>query len=66
MFQNAASFPGIARGAHKRLVVTDIMQKSGIEVDEEGSVAYAATGMQPKPTWQFCKYIKKWSARETA
>lgn len=47
MFQNTASFPGIARGNSsqlKRLVVSDIMQKSGIELDEEGSVVYAATG----------------------
>lgn len=47
MFQNTASFPGIARGNSstvRRLVVSDILQKSGIELDEEGSVVYAATG----------------------
>lgn len=49
MFQNTASFPGIARGniPHllRMLVVSDIVQKSGIELDEEGSVVYAATGL---------------------
>lgn len=47
MFQDTASFAGIARGvpsALKRLVVSDIIQKSGIDVDEEGSEIYAATG----------------------
>lgn len=46
MFQNTASFPGIATKSSKRLVVSDFMQKSGIEVDEEGSLAYAVTGTQ--------------------
>lgn len=47
MFQNTASFPGIARGNStllRRLVVTDVIQKAGIELDETGTVAYAATG----------------------
>jgi serine protease inhibitor len=47
MFQNTASFPGIARGIPnllRMLVVSDIIQKAGIELDEEGSVVYAATG----------------------
>ncbi|XP_074033585.1 serine protease inhibitor 2 [Leptinotarsa decemlineata] len=46
MFQNTASFPGIARGNSsllRKLVVSDIIQKSGIEIDEEGSVVYAAS-----------------------
>ncbi|KAJ8976473.1 hypothetical protein NQ317_001154 [Molorchus minor] len=46
MFQNTASFPGIARGNNtllRMLVVSDVIQKSGIELDEEGSVVYAAT-----------------------
>ncbi|XP_057657339.1 serine protease inhibitor 27A-like [Diorhabda carinulata] len=46
MFQNTASFPGIARGNStilRKLVVTDIVQKSGIEVNEYGSIVYAAT-----------------------
>nr|XP_969874.1 PREDICTED: serpin B6 [Tribolium castaneum] len=50
MFQNTASFPGIARGniPHllRMLVVSDIIQKTGIELDEEGSVVYAATHVQ--------------------
>lgn len=49
MFQSTASFPGIARGTYKtprRLVVSDVIQKTGIEVDEEGTVAYAATDVQ--------------------
>lgn len=47
MFQNTASFPGIARGNStllRQLVVTDVVQKAGIELDETGTVAYAATG----------------------
>ncbi|RZC35848.1 serpin B6, partial [Asbolus verrucosus] len=49
MFQNTASFPGIARGLPnllRMLVVSDIIQKSGIEVDEEGSVVYATSEVQ--------------------
>lgn len=48
MFQNTASFPGIARGNStllRRLVVTDVIQKAGIELDETGTVAYAATAV---------------------
>lgn len=48
IFQNTASFPGIATKPTKRLVVSDIIQKSGVEVDEEGSLAYALTGMDNK------------------
>lgn len=47
MFQNTASFPGIARGPSsilRSLVVSDIIQKAGIELDEEGSTVFAATG----------------------
>lgn len=48
MFHNKGSFPGIARGMSdqkiKSLFVTDILQKAGIEITEEGSVVYAATG----------------------
>lgn len=47
MFENTASFPGIARGtfrALKRLVVSDVIQKTGIEINEEGAEAFAATG----------------------
>lgn len=46
MFQNTASFGAIARGNNsllRMLVVSDVIQKSGIEVDEVGSVAFAST-----------------------
>ncbi|CAH1112898.1 unnamed protein product [Psylliodes chrysocephalus] len=46
MFQNTASFPGIARGNStilRKLLVSDIVQKSGIEVNEYGSIVYAAS-----------------------
>lgn len=48
MFQNSASFPGIARGTYyralRKLVVSEIIQKTGIEINEEGAEAFAATG----------------------
>ncbi|KAJ8981485.1 hypothetical protein NQ317_007011 [Molorchus minor] len=46
MFQNTASFTGLVKGNSSlipMLVVSDIVQKSGIELDEEGSVVYSAT-----------------------
>ncbi|KAK9889266.1 hypothetical protein WA026_004545 [Henosepilachna vigintioctopunctata] len=46
MFQNTASFPGIARGENnilRMLFVSDIIQKSGIQLDEEGSSVFSAT-----------------------
>lgn len=47
MFQNTASFPGIARGTYYRalrcLVVSDIIQKTGIEINEEGAEVHVAT-----------------------
>ncbi|KAL3289709.1 hypothetical protein HHI36_023109 [Cryptolaemus montrouzieri] len=49
MFQNTASFPGIARGEKntlRMLYVTDIIQKSGIQMDEEGSTVYSSTDVQ--------------------
>lgn len=50
MFQNTASFPGIARGTYakalRRLVVSDVIQKTGIVINEEGAEAYAATDVQ--------------------
>ncbi|XP_045481195.1 uncharacterized protein LOC123685563 [Harmonia axyridis] len=49
MFQNTASFPGIAKGETnnlRMLHVSDILQKSGIQFDEEGSTAFAATDVQ--------------------
>ncbi|XP_017772391.1 PREDICTED: uncharacterized protein LOC108559574 [Nicrophorus vespilloides] len=46
LFQNTASLPGILRSGGAQLQVSNIMQKSGIEVNEEGSVAYASTTIQ--------------------
>ncbi|XP_030756132.1 serine protease inhibitor 27A-like [Sitophilus oryzae] len=46
MFQNTASFTQIVKGHSsilRKLVVSDILQTTGIQVDEEGSIAYAAT-----------------------
>ncbi|CAH1153432.1 unnamed protein product [Phaedon cochleariae] len=46
MFQNTASFTGIVEWNStllRQLVVSDIIQKCGIEVDEQGSVVYSAT-----------------------
>ncbi|KOB65471.1 Serpin 3a, partial [Operophtera brumata] len=44
-FESGASFPGIARGQllHETLRISKVLQRSGIEVNELGSVAYAAT-----------------------
>ncbi|XP_063832706.1 uncharacterized protein LOC135081854 [Ostrinia nubilalis] len=44
-FEDTASFPGIARGQslQQRLRVSKVLQRSGIEVNELGSVAYSAT-----------------------
>ncbi|KAL1492979.1 hypothetical protein ABEB36_011131 [Hypothenemus hampei] len=46
IFQNSASFTGIAEGNNsilRKLVVSDILQSTAIDVDEEGSVAVAVT-----------------------
>ncbi|KRT81068.1 hypothetical protein AMK59_5123 [Oryctes borbonicus] len=43
LFTGLASFPGIIRDQEGQLVVTDILQKTGIDVDEEGSAIYTAT-----------------------
>lgn len=45
MFTNQASFPLLARGeaVKDRLRVSNVIQKTGIEVNEQGSTAYAAT-----------------------
>lgn len=45
MFQNTASLSGIAREGNK-FMVNNILQKAGIEVNEEGSTAYASTGLE--------------------
>lgn len=44
-FEETASFPGLARGQllHERLRVSGVWQRSGMELNEAGSVAYAAT-----------------------
>lgn len=45
MFTFQASFPQLVRGnlVQDRLQVSKVLQKTGIEVNEEGSTAYAAT-----------------------
>ncbi|GLV37693.1 Serpin 27A [Carabus blaptoides fortunei] len=45
IFQNTASLAGIARGKGlpKKLMVSNILQKAGIEINEEGSTVWAAT-----------------------
>lgn len=45
MFSNEASLPLLARGAdvQDRLQVTNVVQKTGIDVNEKGSTVYAAT-----------------------
>lgn len=45
MFTNRASFPLLARGAgvQDRLQVSNVLQKTGIEINEKGSTAFAAT-----------------------
>lgn len=46
LFEPSASLPGISHGSYLRtkLQVSNILQKSGIDVNELGSTAYAATG----------------------
>lgn len=46
MFTSAASFPGIVRGETVKLAVSSIIQKAGIEINEEGTTAFAATDVQ--------------------
>lgn len=45
MFTFQASFPQLVRGAsvQDRLQVSNVLQKTGIEINEKGSTAYAAT-----------------------
>lgn len=43
MFQIDADFSNMENGTHN-LFVSNILQKAGIEVNEKGSIAYAATG----------------------
>uniref|UniRef100_S4P9U3 Serine protease inhibitor 3 n=2 Tax=Pararge aegeria TaxID=116150 RepID=S4P9U3_9NEOP len=44
-FEDTASFPGISRGQslNNRMKISKVLQRSGIEVNELGSVAYSAT-----------------------
>ncbi|XP_034835955.1 serine protease inhibitor 2-like [Maniola hyperantus] len=44
-FEDTASFPGISRGQglDNRVKISRVLQRSGIEVNELGSVAYSAT-----------------------
>ncbi|XP_061704206.1 uncharacterized protein LOC133515652 [Cydia pomonella] len=44
-FEDTASFPGLARGQspQNRLKISKVLQRSGIEVNELGSVAYSVT-----------------------
>lgn len=46
LFEVSASLPGIAHGIElkTKLQVSNILQKAGIDVNELGSTAYAATG----------------------
>lgn len=45
IFTNQASFPLLVRGSayQDRLVVSNVLQKTGISVNEKGSTVYAAT-----------------------
>lgn len=43
MFNTKADLTEIAEGP-KELVVSNVIQKAGINVNEQGSTAYAATG----------------------
>ena len=46
IFTTNATLPLLARGgaSENKLMVSNIIQKSGIVVDEKGTIAYAATG----------------------
>ncbi|KAL7043121.1 hypothetical protein ACKWTF_001398 [Chironomus riparius] len=48
IFENSATFPLLARGGNSegKLKVSNIIQKSGISVDEKGTIAYAATEIE--------------------
>ncbi|KAJ2950779.1 hypothetical protein O0L34_g9044 [Tuta absoluta] len=51
-FEDSASFPGLARGQSlmQRLHVSKVLQRSGIEVNEQGSIAFSASvaGLEDK------------------
>lgn len=54
-FEDTASFPGIARGQslQQRLRISKVLQRSGIEVNELGSVAYSAIGIFSSSVYKF-------------
>jgi len=45
MFGIKANLTNIGRGPLGSLVVSNVLQKAGLEVNEEGSTAHAATGL---------------------
>jgi len=45
MFEMKANLTNIGRSPSGSLVVSNVLQKAGLEVNEEGSTAYAATGL---------------------
>lgn len=57
IFENSATFPLLARGGSSegKLKVSNIVQKSGIVVDEKGTVAWSATGKQNFKSHGSCK-----------
>ncbi|KAL2735249.1 antithrombin-III-like isoform X2 [Vespula squamosa] len=48
IFDDTATLTGIAKTKRvsRHLIVSDVLQKTGIEVNENGTTAYAATGIQ--------------------
>lgn len=45
MFGANANLTNIGNGPLGSLIVSNILQKAGLEVNEQGSTAHAATGM---------------------
>lgn len=44
MFGTNANLSNIGHGPFGHLMVSSVLQKAGIEVNEEGSIAHAVTG----------------------
>lgn len=44
MFQTDAELNEIAESTNNMLVVSNVLQKAGLQVNEKGSTAYVATG----------------------